>query len=65
MAQQQLQLEDSIKKNNDTINKLTNTMDQLQQQETVIDKVEEKLTIVDENNKKSHEIVKVMGSTWR
>ena len=40
-------------------------MDQLQQQETVIDKVEEKLTIVDENNKKSNEIVKVMGSTWK
>ena len=40
-------------------------MDQLNQQETVIDAVEDKLTIVDENNKKSHEIVKVMGSTWK
>ena len=29
-----------------------------------MDSIENKLTVVDENNKKSHHIVKAMGSTW-
>ena len=29
-----------------------------------MDSIEDKLTVVDENNKKSQHIVKAMGSTW-
>lgn len=39
-------------------------MDLLQGQEKVVDAIEEKLVIVDENNQKSHHIVKAMGSKW-
>ena len=36
----------------------------LKEQEQVMDSIENKLQIVDANNKKSAHIVKAMGSTW-
>ncbi len=48
-----MQLDACTKLNQDTIEKLTTTMDMLQTQDKVMDSIEDKLTIVDENNKKS------------
>ena len=39
-------------------------MQMLKEQETIIDSIDNKLNIVDSNNKKSEVIVKSMGSTW-
>ena len=59
-----MQLDSCIRTNEESIQLQQATMQMLREQEQTIDSIENKLQIVDANNKKSEHIVNTMGSRW-
>ena len=63
-AQQVLQLDSCIAKNQESIAMQQDSIRMLKEQERTIDSIDDKLHAVDANNQKSAEIVKQMASGW-